>query len=723
MFMRRLMQAELFISQMKGVRRQQGIIILTVFFSFIFLFITTSLVAQETFTPGDLLSLKEADEAKISPDGKWIAYVVEVPREPDDKPGSAYEELYVYSTKTKEVQPFITGKTDVSDIAWHPDSKSIAFRSKREENKKTQVWMIPIGGGEARQITDSPSSVLAFNWHPNGDKIAYVAETPKTKREKTLKEKGYDFIYFEENLKHRNLYLIDVKEGGSIAEPTPLTEGQTVWTFTFSPDGQKIAASISPKNLIDHKYMFRTVHLIDLQDKSVTQLTHNEGKIGNFVFSPDGAHLAYAASLERKDHNVSQAYVIPVKGGKSKNLTIDDFRGHVSWVNWKDNKTIVYRAAEETATTLNTINLDTKSGRERKVFLSSEKVGMVFEEPSGTDGFKQMALIGESPQHPEEVYYWNDGKLQKITNLNPKLKNKKLGKQEVASYKARDGMEIEGILIYPVGYEEEQTYPMVVFVHGGPESHYSNGWVSSYSRPGQVLSNRGYLVFYPNYRASTGYGVTFALAGYGDPAGTEFDDIADGIDHFVEAGMADENRVGLAGGSYGGYAAAWFSSYYTEKVKAVGMFVGIGDLVSKRSSTDIPYELLYVHFGKKLEDMWDMSLKRSPVYYAHQSQTAVLIYGGTEDERVNPAQSLEYFRRLQMNDHPAVRLVRYPGEKHGNREQPGRIDVCYRLTDWFDWYVKDGKPIDGPMPPLDISDKYGLKDLPSKGKVIGKLEE
>ena len=116
-----------------------------------------------------------------------------------------------------------------------------------------------------------------------------------------------------------------------------------------------------------------------------------------------------------------------------------------------------------------------------------------------------------------------------------------------------------------------------------------------------------------------------------------------------------------------------------------------------------------VHSGKKLEEMWELSLERSPIYHAHKSETAVLIYGGSSDSRVHPSQSLELYRRLKVNDHPAVRYVKYPGEGHGNAKQPGRADVLYRVSDWYDWYVKDAKPLDGPMPPLDISDYYGLE--------------
>jgi dipeptidyl aminopeptidase/acylaminoacyl peptidase len=264
------------------------------------------------------------------------------------------------------------------------------------------------------------------------------------------------------------------------------------------------------------------------------------------------------------------------------------------------------------------------------------------------------------------------------------------------------------LLNYPVDYDPGKRYPLVVAVHGGPESHHRNNWRTYYSRPIQVLNGRGYFVFLPNYRGSTGYGLDYVAPHFEDPAGVEYDDIADGIEYLIDQRMVDADRVGLGGGSYGGYAAAWFATYYTDLVKAVVMFVGISDLISKRSTTDIPREELYVHSGKKLEEMWEFSLKRSPIYYAHQSKTATLIIGGASDTRVHPSQNLEMYRRLKMNDHPAVRLVQYPGEGHGNRKMPGRRDVCLRILQWYDWYIKDNKPVDGPMPPYDISDEYGL---------------
>jgi dipeptidyl aminopeptidase/acylaminoacyl peptidase len=663
-------------------------------------------IPQSVMSPADLLMMRQVGQAEVSPDGLWIAYTMVVPREASDEPGSSYQELYLLSTRTKEVRPFITGTVRVSSLAWSPDGSKLAFLMSRGVGARTQVWMMPVTGGEARPVTDWGSSVSSFAWHPSGTSIGFLAEQPDSRKERALRSKGYGFVFYEEDWTHRNLYLQEIS-GSGIGAPRQVSSGITIWSFEFAPDGKSAAVAASEKNLVDYSYMFQRIHILTLSDGTLRQVSQNEGKLGNFAFSPDGTTLAYAAAFERKDHAVSQAYAIPVAGGTARNLTPPNFRGHINWVGWKDNTTVLYRAGEATLVTLNAVK---KSGGERTILLTSEKTGVIVDPPSMSSDRKTFAFVGDTPTHPGNLYLWKgSGAVEQLIDANPWLSTRSLGSQKVVQYRSRDGQTIEGLLIHPVGYDAQRRYPLVVLVHGGPESHYSNGWLTSYSMPGQVLAGKGYAVFYPNYRSSTGYGLDYAAVGYGDPAGKEFDDLADGITHLIEAGIADSGRVGLGGGSYGGYASAWFATYFTRYVKAVCMFVGISDLISKRGSTDIPLEELYVHSGKPLEEMWGLSLERSPIRYAQQSKTATLIMGGTADPRVHPSQSLELYRRMKMNGHPAVRLVQYPGEGHGNARQPGRIDVLYRILDWYDWYVKDAKPLGGPLPPLDISDRYGLE--------------
>jgi dipeptidyl aminopeptidase/acylaminoacyl peptidase len=664
------------------------------------------LSGQEVLSPSDLLGLKSCSSPQLSPDGTQVIYSVSTPRGPNDKPGPARSVYFRLDVQSGHTSPLFDKGIIGSSPRWSPDGTQIGFLYTGEGEAR-QVWTMPASGGEPIRLTQAESGVSYFRWQPGGRGIAYLTLSPTSDKEKELKERGYGFIFYEENLKNNLLFISWFDSEWNQAGLKQLTSEGHVWDFEFNKQGTGIAASISPKNLIDHRYMFRKIYLIDTESGERRRISENEGKLGNYAFSPDGTHLAYIAALNINDHKESQAYVIDLKGGTLTNLTPEKFRGHMSWVSWKDNSNVLCYSGEGVYPKLSIMPL---KGGKRKVLLDASENGIIFGNPQHTTDLRNFVFTGSTPSDYTNLYYWNgrNRELRKLTDINPLLNNRVLGKQEVIRYNARDGQEIEGVLIHPVGYDPGKQYPLIVYVHGGPESHHSNEWLSRYSRPGQVMAGKGYLVLYLNYRASTGYGVDFGMEGFMDPAGKEFDDIADGIEWAVSAKGADPDRVGLAGGSYGGYASGWFATYYTKYVKAVCMFVGISNNISRRGTTDIPYEELYVHAGKPLEEQWQLSLERSPIYWAHQSKTATLIYGGANDTRVHPSQSLELYRRMKMNNHPAVRLVQYPGEGHGNSKQVGRIDVLYRQMAWLDWYVKDKKPLDGPMPPLDISDSYGL---------------
>jgi dipeptidyl aminopeptidase/acylaminoacyl peptidase len=317
---------------------------------------------------------------------------------------------------------------------------------------------------------------------------------------------------------------------------------------------------------------------------------------------------------------------------------------------------------------------------------------------------RRLAFRGDSPGHLSEVFVQGPGDREPVrrTDSNPWLSERTLASQEVVTFMARDGLELEGMLMRPPGYREGTRYPLILLAHGGPEAHFRNGWLTSYSRPGQMAATQGFMVFYPNYRGSTGRGLEFSKLSQADPAGKEFDDLVDAVDHLVKMGLVDRDRVGITGGSYGGYASAWGATALSEHFAASVMFVGISDKISKVGTTDIPEEEYLVHARKRVWDDWQFFLDRSPIYHAGKSRTPTLILHGDSDPRVHPTQSMELYLHLKKRSQAPVRLVFYPGEGHGNRRAASRLDYSLRMMRWMDHYLRGPG---GEMPPYDLD--YG----------------
>ena len=263
-----------------------------------------------------------------------------------------------------------------------------------------------------------------------------------------------------------------------------------------------------------------------------------------------------------------------------------------------------------------------------------------------------------------------------------------MAKQEVVTFEARDGLALEGILIRPLEEKAGSRYPLIMMVHGGPESHHLNGWLTGYSLPGQVAAAQGFASFYTNYRGSTGRGVTFSKLSQGDPGGKEFDDLIDAVDHLVASGLVDKDRVGITGGSYGGYASAWGATYFSHRYAASVMFVGISDQFLSFALGDIPEEHRLVHHMKHPWEQRELLRERSPITHFRNCQTPLLILHGTKDTRVHPAQSLALYRAIKTYGKSPVRLVHYPGEPHGNRRTGSRLDFSLRLMRWMNHYLK-----------------------------------
>lgn len=662
--------------------------------------------AAAPLSPDVLLDLVQVRSADLSPDGTLAAYTVAQNRSLDDEAGGAWQRLYVVPTAGGEPRPFVTGEVSVGQPRFSPDGRVLGFTLSRGKGAKTQVWTIPVDGGEASPATASPTGVAAWAWRADGKAIFYVDTDEAPAAEKTLKEKGQLPRVFEEDRRARTLRRTAFAPGAEPAAGDALVTGLAVWGLDACADGRQLLFGASLENSVDQQYMFQDVYRLDLATGTHALVVDAPGKLGDYTLSPDGKRLAWTAAASRSDHAVSSLYLADADGTHPVNLTPADFAGHIRHVAWRDAKTLLVQADEGVTSTAYVVAVGGGSPKWRRV-LDGGALGLVFGMPEGRTGQRTLLLVGHNGTTPRELYAWDGKQAVRLTHLNPALEGVALGEQKVVRWTARDGLELEGILMLPVGWDGRPA-PLVVDVHGGPEAQESNGWLSRYASPGQVMCGRGYAVFFPNYRGSTGRGVAFAALAYGDPAGPEFDDIVDGVDALVKDGVADPARVGVMGGSYGGYATNWLCTRYSERFKAGVSFVGISDLVSKRFLTDIPYEDEYVHMGAPVRDSWDLMRERSPVRWADHCRTPLLILHGDSDPRVHPSQSQELYRALKMAGHPSVRLVYYPGEGHGNARRFGRSDALYRTLAWFDHYLAPGAAWDGPMPAADLAPDLGL---------------
>jgi len=658
-------------------------------------------------TVKQLLDIRRVSQADISPDGQLAAFTVTQNRMLDEAAGGSWSRLYVISTIDGKPRPYVTGEVSVSSPAFSADGKYLAFLMTRGEGAKNQVWAMPVDGGEAMAVTGSKTGVSSFVWSHDGAHLFTVEAEAPDDQEKELADKGWLPNWYEENLRGRHLCRTPFNWNKAPAATEVLVSDTVVWKLAADPAGKAIVFSSTEKNLVDDSIMFQNLHVLDLASGKTRLLVDVPGKLGDVKVSPDGRHVAWTGAASLNDHAVSTLFVSSLETSETRSLTAPDFKGHVRHVAWRDKRTVLVQADVGVHTNLFTQRIDREVGNS-KILFDGAKSNLVVSLPASRSGLKTMVMAGHNSTHPSELFLWKGkGDAKRMTHHNANFDSSDLATQKVVAWTARDGLQIEGILQMPLNWDG-QPFPLIVDVHGGPESHLSHGWVSRYVSPGHIFAGMGFGVLYPNYRGSTGRGLDFAMSSFADPAGAEFDDIVDGVDFLINEGMADGNRIGVMGGSYGGYATNWLTTKYSDRFAAGVSFVGVSDLVAKRLLTNIPFEDLHVHMGKPVRDMWDLMLDRSPILYADQSRTPLLILHGDSDPRVHPSQSQEIYRALKMAGHPAVRLVWYPGEGHGNSRRFGRVDYVHRTLDWFRWYLLDGKPWDGEMPELNLSEEMGL---------------
>lgn len=642
-----------------------------------------------------VLNLVDVKGTQISPDGQRVVFTRSRWRDCEAEPGGSWADLWLVPFDGGEPRRLTFTDASHSRPIWSPDGKQIAFLSDRGgEEAETQVWVLPLAGGEARRITGFDGDVMSFEWSPDGKRLAFIAEEPKTEERTKAEESGDDAIVVDQDLRPRRLWIADAGTGST--EPLESLGDLSVWSYDWAPDGSAVAATVTDLNRTDDSYMFKRIGIFPLKGKA-RPLVPVVGKVGDVAWSPDGSTIAWLGGVDPSDPSPGSLFVIPAAGGKPRNLT--GAREQTSYdMDWLPDSRL---AVASTVGTRSRVELvEPGSGSWETVIPEGE---VVFTSASWSRDGKRYAFTGATARQPNDVYAGSlespdpgqkgsrdnpppPGPARRLTESNPEVAGLPLGDQETIRWKAKDGLPIEGVVVKPAGFDGDRKYPLVVLVHGGPESRMLDAWHTSYSRPVHLLAERGYMILMPNYRGSTGRGVAYAKADHKDLGGKEFTDILDGIDHLVRLGWIDPSRVAMMGGSYGGYMTGLAVTRYSDRFAAGINLFGISSWESFLGQTDIPIENSLVHWDLWCYDHADLCRERSAIGNIDRANTPTLILQGEKDKRVPKPQSDELYAALRWKKVP-VEYVVYPREKHGFKERAHRADALERIIRWLETYV------------------------------------
>lgn len=624
--------------------------------------------AKRRFTPDDLYLLKNVSDPQVSADGKLVAYVVSWPDREDDE--TRYSIFLAPMDATTRARRFTHGKKDHSP-RWSPDGKQLAFVSDRGE--RNQLFVAPMEGGEARQVTHSKWGVGQPAWSPDGTRIAYSARTgdyteakerqglernaPRVLRDLRYKLDGVGF--FDERRLH--IFVADVESG----EETQLTGGdyfddQPSW----SPNGRTIAF-VSDRERDRNQRQWRTdVWTVPAKGGRPTKMTRSLGSAAHPAFSPDGLSIAYVGH-ENGDEGVAKnthMMIIPARGGAPKPVSASIDRPVAGWpafasgrtFSWAPNsKSLLFLAQDRGTQAVYKASL---SGRVAKVLDGERQI-----EAFSVAG-DRLAFTAVWPSVPWELYATSLGNGVREANLSHAndqvVRDVQFVDVRRFEYKGRDGLDVEAFVMYPEDYKRTRRYPLAINVHGGPHSYHpgARSMIEFHS-----FASKGYVVMLPNPRGSTGYGERFSEACVEDWGGADYEDILAGIDELIERGVVDPERVYIGGYSYGGFMASWAVGH-TNRFRATWVGAPVSNQVSMFGTGDIPLFDIHETGGIPQENL-QTYIERSPVTYLGNVNTPVLLLHHEGDLRCPIAQSEEIFHALKALG-KEVEFVRYPGGFH-----------------------------------------------------------
>jgi dipeptidyl aminopeptidase/acylaminoacyl peptidase len=631
-------------------------------------------------TIDDLLNLKSAGGAVISPDGRWVAFSI---RETDWDEDAFVRHLWLADTTTGRSWQLTRGKKGAGAAVWSPDSRWLGFTSDREGGK-TQIFVIRPDGGEAIQLTKSETGVNSFRWSSDGKSIAYTATE---KRADDRKNHLGDFEVVRRDYAHSHLWTFEVGE----ALKTPVTGKQitkgkdfTVGGFDWSPDSARIAfnATINP-DLIHGATS--DIYVVTPDGGAVKKIVSQPGPDNGPRWSPDGKWIVFSSAMAAPKHFHAnrRLAVVSADGGAVRSIT-DSFDESPLSLDWT-RAGIFFLGAQKTE--MHLFRVDPMTAEVRRV--SKTPTGWTVS--LTPDGNRAAMVIDDAQQmaevHVTDLSAWSP---KKLTNMTAQVQEWILPTSEVVSWKSKDGTVIEGVLTKPAGFDASKQYPLLCVIHGGPTGIDAPQKVHTWAYPIDIWTARGALVLRVNYRGSMGYGEKFRQLNVRNLGVGDAWDVESGVDYLTAKGWVDPKRVGVMGWSQGGYISAFLTTA-SSRFAAVSVGAGISNWATYYYNTDItPFTIQYL--GDDPADDPEIYRKTSPMSYIKQAKTPTLIQHGENDRRVPIANGYELCQGLEDRGVP-VEMIVYKGFGHGvNKPKASRAVLEHNLL-WFNHYIwGDPKP-------------------------------
>jgi dipeptidyl aminopeptidase/acylaminoacyl peptidase len=645
----------------------------------------------------DLLSLRDVSDAQLSPDGEWIAYVVRTPNLEKDR---RFGDIWMVSWDgTRTLQLTHSADAGESQPRFSPDGKYLSFLASRgsgddESKEKSQVWVLDRNGGEARKLTDFPGGVSDYAWSPDGGKLAVIASDPdpeeiekekdKSGKEKTPKPIVIDRYQFKQDGEgylrrfRDHLYLFDVATAKSeVLTPGDFDEAHPSW----SPDSSLIAFS-SKRGGDPDRHENSDLYLIEARagaaPRQVTRFTGPDGDFGSpAAFSPDGKLLAYlrGSSPTYASYDMARLAVVPVEGGEERLVTPELDRA-VSEPTWSSDGKSIYFLLEDDRSQM-VARVAAAGGAVERL---SDAPGVVYGLSLGSGD--RVAVVSSTPHQPGEVVAI-EGKTSRVLSSHNRelIETLDLGVLEGIEFESRDGTVVHGILVKPPGYQPGRRYPTIAYIHGGPVGQ--DGFEFDFTW--QILAAKGYVVVAPNYRGSSGRGLQFTRAINADWGNLEVQDVIAAVDHLVAQGIADPERLGIGGWSYGGMTTNYTIATDT-RFKAAVSGAGVSNMLAAYG-TDQYIRQYENEVGLPWVDIKPYLKISYPFYEAERIKTPTLFMCGEYDFNVPLINSEQMYQALKSQG-VETQLVIYPAQYHGLTKPSYLRDRAERYVAWFDRFLK-----------------------------------